>query len=125
LKRILVLEDDELFSMLLKDVFLESGYQVEMVVDGSAALEKGPAFRPDILFADWRFSGSATSVQVAEALRALNPRLKVILLTGVVGEEANKAAEAIGAFRLLSKPSSIDEILNAADAASNALDNET
>lgn len=122
MKRILVLEDDELFSMLLKDVFVESGYRVEMVVDGSAALEKGPVFQPDILFADWRFSGSSTSVQVADILRASNPRLKVILLTGVVGEEASKAAEAIGAFRLLSKPSSIDEILSAAEAAAQALD---
>jgi CheY-like chemotaxis protein len=122
LKRILVLEDEELFSMLLKDVFVESGYQVEVAEDGRAALEKGQDFRPDIFFTDWRFSGSATSVQVADGLRTSNPKLKVILLTGVVGEEAARAAKALDAFCLLIKPSSIDDILGAAQAAASALD---
>jgi len=124
LKKILVLEDEELFSMLLQDVFQESGYRVEVASNGQAALEKGSDFQPDIFFTDWRFTGPTTSTEVAEALRASNPRLKVILLTGMVGQEANSAAEAVGAFRLLVKPSSIEDILAAAREAARALDVE-
>lgn len=124
MKKILVLEDEELFSLLLQDVFVESGFDVEVASNGRIALEKGEAFRPDIFFTDWRFAGQTTSVDVAQALRAQNPRLKVILLTGMVGKEATSAAEAVGAFRLLVKPSSIDDILAAAHAAAGALDSD-
>ncbi len=120
MKKILVLEDEELFCMLLTDVFTEAGYRVEGATDGDEALRKGSLLKPDIFFTDWRFTGPTSSVDVARSLRELNPDLRVVLLTGMLGQEASAAAERIGAFRLLVKPSSIDDILAAAqDAAAS------
>ena len=119
--KILVLEDEELFAMLLHDVFTEAGFRVVSARDGDEALQEGEALRPDLFFTDWRFAGRTSSVQVAEHLRGLNPDLKVVLLTGMMGREASDAAAAIGAFRLLVKPSSIDDILMAAQEAAAAL----
>jgi CheY-like chemotaxis protein len=116
--KVLVLEDEELFSMLLEDVLTEAGYTVETATNGQEAIERGKALGPDIFFTDWRFTGTTGSVEVAKVLRELKPNLKVILLTGMMGREAADAATAVGAFRLLVKPSSIDDIVAAArDAA--------
>lgn len=110
--------------MLLQDVLAEAGYTVQTANNGQQAIEVGSALQPDIFFTDWRFSGTTGSVEVAHTLRQIQPDLKVVLLTGMVGREATDAAESVNAFRLLVKPSSIDDILAAAQAAAEQLDTE-
>src|SRR5690606_17617086 len=46
--KVLVLEDEELFSMLLEDVLTEAGYTVETATNGQEAIERGKALGPDI-----------------------------------------------------------------------------
>jgi len=51
-KRILVVEDDPSLSRVLRDNLLFENFEVELVADGSLALDKAKAFAPDLIVLD-------------------------------------------------------------------------
>jgi CheY-like chemotaxis protein len=113
--KILVVDDEQVFAKLLAVSFKDHGYTVECATSAKQAIEGGKTFKPDVLFCDWLLKGGASGVEVARELRRQNPKLKVIVVTGL----PDKAEADIGSFPisfLIEKPCSIDDALEAVDS---------
>ncbi len=99
--RILLVEDQpdllNLFSLLLA----QKGFQVEQAISAEKALEKGADF--DLLISDVSLTGM-DGFELARRLRAANPKLRVVLMSGYTDSPADLE------FELVAKPFTPDEL---------------
>ena len=81
IKRVLVIEDDEDILDVLKNIFLEEGFEVDTAVDGLDGFEKFKANKPDIIFADIVMP-KLDGIQLAIKIKELSPSTPIILVSG-------------------------------------------
>jgi len=85
---ILLVEDEEILRQLVKDILLQSDYQVVEAANGVEALEiweeKNGKF--DLLLTDMVMPEGMTGGELAKQLRARQPHLKVIYTSGYSSE---------------------------------------
>ena len=88
--RILLVEDDEMVRDLVLSVLRDNGYQVLTAPDGQAALrlfqQLGEPLQ--LLLTDVIMPGTLSGVQLAEALRARQPELAVLFISGYTDQIA-------------------------------------
>ncbi len=115
-EHILYVDDEEGIVMLGTHLLQRLGYQVTGHVDADAALYDFRS-RPDYFAAVVtdlsmpRMSG----FDLARELLALRPGLPILMTSGYVRPEDQKAAEALGIPRVILKPSTIDDLAQALD----------
>lgn len=51
-KKVLIIEDEEILSKLLKNKLLDEGFEAEVAVDGQQGLEKTKSWLPDLILLD-------------------------------------------------------------------------
>ena len=105
-QRVLVVEDDEDSALLLAETLGDHGYVVEVAHDGSSALEKAVAFKPQIAVLDVGLP-DMDGYQLATKIRALAdmpPDLRLIALTGYGGDEERRRSKEAGFDVHLVKP---------------------
>jgi len=114
--RILIIDDEELFRQMLKQMLEQAGHEVSEAADGDKGLamfHKQPA---DLVITDI-FMPEKEGIATIHDLKAEFPDLKVIAVTGGGykrrGFEYLEFAEKIGADRALHKPFQRQEILTA------------
>lgn len=110
-KTVLVVEDEEDVRTLVSDYLTSSGYRVLTASDGTEALEIADRMGEDIhvLLTDVvmpRMRGT----ELAERLKLILPKLKVIYMSGYLEEDASCRALLGGAF-FLDKPFSRDVLI--------------
>jgi DNA-binding response OmpR family regulator len=101
--RILVVDDDESIREFLKACIEEKGYQVEAVRDSLLALARFPAFRPHLVLLDIILP-EMSGITVLARMKAMNPDVCVIMITGVAHEGILRKAMDQGADDYLVKP---------------------
>jgi DNA-binding response OmpR family regulator len=110
--RILIVEDEEDFAFILKDVLSGAGYQSEWGRDGKDALGKLEKFKPDAILLDWNMPGMDGEA-FCRKLRAMPEfgTVPIILLT--VKKDADSELEALhfGVDDFLNKPFQPAELL--------------
>jgi len=90
---ILVVEDKEAVRMILKAVFERNGYRIFMATNGEEAAQIWANHKAEInlLFTDVVMPGGVTGKDLADALRAERPNLRVIFCSGfgadIIGPE--------------------------------------
>lgn len=108
-KRILVVDDEQQITRVLRSSLMSNGYDVETAQDGVAALEKIAAWTPDMVITDLampRMDGVALCVEI----RA-NSDVPILVLS-VRDQEAIKVqALDAGADDYVTKPFGIQELL--------------
>ena len=116
--KILVCDDDETLSYLLKEQLLEEGFSVDTVYDGKYAIEAIKRKNYDMLLLDLNMQ-EVPGEEVLKFVNDYNPSLIVVILTAQ--NEIRKAIDCIkmGAYDYITKPYDFDELLvtinNAAD----------
>lgn len=110
--RILVVEDEEAITVLLRYNLEAEGYHVETVMRGDEAEVRLREAVPDLVLLDWMLPGlSGIELCRRIRLRAETERLPVIMLTAR-GEEGERVRGlAIGADDYVVKPFSVPELL--------------
>lgn len=117
LRKVLVVDDDPVVGTSFNRVLSGKGYIVVAAENGFDALAKLKAEKFDVVFTDLRMPGM-DGVQVAERVKAAQPWVPVVLVTGY-GSASNEArARAAGVSEFLRKPLSPDMI---EDSAANAI----
>lgn len=117
LRKVLIVDDDPVVGASFNRVLSGKGYIVVAAENGADALAMLKADKFDAVFTDLRMPGM-DGVQVAEKIKATQPWIPVVLVTGY-GSAANEArARAAGVVDFLHKPLSPDMI---EDSAANAV----
>jgi len=109
LKKILVVDDDPVVGKSFDRVLSGKGYAVITAADGEEALRKLSAETYDLVFTDIRMPGMS-GIEVAERIKASQPWLPVVIVTGYGTDENEARAKAAGIAGFLNKPLSPDVI---------------
>lgn len=112
LRKTLILIVDDRFAdrETLKAILEERGYSVVTASSGAEALARVKEKRFDIIFLDVRLP-DIDGAQLFEQVKAIDPKVAVIMMTGYSEEESVKRAISQGAYTCIYKPFNIDKIL--------------
>lgn len=110
-KRLLLAEDDELLSSLLKFRLQKSGYLVDVVVNGKEVKEYLKSNTPDLIVSDIMMPYMSGIELIDYVRNTLNSMLPIIIISSAGNEENVLNAFEMGANDFLSKPVSPPELL--------------
>jgi DNA-binding NtrC family response regulator len=108
MERILVVEDEKLIRMTLRDRLQKVGYRVLEAGTGAAALEL--LDDTDLVLLDLKLP-DASGIDVLRQIRERNLDLAVILMTAYSSIDSAVEAMKLGAFDYLNKPVNHDDLL--------------
>jgi len=107
--RVLVVDDDPVVAKSIDRVLTGKGYAVITASDGPEALEKLAHEKYDAVFTDIRMPGM-DGFEVARRIKAAQPWLPVVIVTGYGSPESKARAKEIGVAGFLNKPLSPEMI---------------
>lgn len=116
--RILVVEDDTEFRMLLVDELLDEGYEVIEAVDGEDATLKTKQTQFDLIITDVRMP-KVGGFELLSRVREVYPELPVILITAFGDSCIIQKASEMRATDCLCKPFKTEEMKIAVKRALN------
>ncbi|PTS88342.1 two-component system response regulator [Sphingomonas sp. HMWF008] len=108
-KLLVIVEDDEAFARTLKRSFERRGYQVLVAHDHVGLESLLNSHAPGYAVVDLKLAGASGLVCV-QALRASNPDMRIVVLTGFASIATAVEAIKLGASYYLAKPSNTDDI---------------
>ena len=108
---ILVVDDEALIRWSLVEMLTDRGYTVTEAVNGRNALAAiaGAGNPFDVVLLDYRLPDSA-DLRLLEKVRSLAPTAQVIMITAHNSPELAIGAEALGAYRVISKPFEVESL---------------
>ncbi len=104
LAKVLIVDDEYACRDSLGLLLSLENFDVEMAADAKEALDIGVSFAPDVLIVDWMLGDETDGLQVAEALRAVDPNVQVIVVTGYPSDDLAARVGAIPAAQYMTKP---------------------
>ena len=113
---ILVVDDKVAFAEMLADVLVDRGYDARAVGtsrDALAAIQAGPV---DLVVTDLRMP-ELDGLALLDAARALGSEVPIIVMTAHGAIDSAAEAMRRGAYRYLTKPFKIEDLLAALPAA--------
>ena len=108
MKRILVVEDNDLNRKLFCDVLKSQGYSVEPVSDGLDALDRARGFVPNLIIMDIQLP-HVSGLELIEQLKADEAlrTIPIMAVTAYAGKGDEDRIRAAGAEAYVSKPISV------------------
>jgi CheY-like chemotaxis protein len=97
-------------------MLLRAGHEVRVAASGGEAIEIFDKERFDIVFTDLGMP-EMSGWEVAKYVKEKNPKVPVILITGWGAQLDDQKAKESGVDRILAKPFTIEDILQAASEA--------
>lgn len=115
-RKVLVMEDEANVANALQMILTEEGFQVDVAMTGSGAMEQFDRSRFDLLIADLRLP-DIDGMEVIRKVKKERPETEVVVITGYSTVSSAVEAMKLGAFDYLSKPFTDDEIRDIAVSA--------
>lgn len=112
--RIMVVDDDTALRSTLQEILLDEGRDVIAAADGFEAIELALEGSIDLIFMDIRMPGM-DGVEAFLKIKEILPDCIVVMMTGYAVESLVEKALSEGARTCLSKPVSIEELLEIVD----------
>lgn len=106
---LLIIEDDESFSKVLRRSFERRGYTVRVCRRVEEVTSLLRAFSPKFAVVDLKLNG-ASGLQCVKMLHERDPETKIVVLTGFASIATAVEAIKLGACHYLAKPSNSDDI---------------
>jgi UDP-3-O-acyl N-acetylglucosamine deacetylase len=113
---ILIVDDEASILRALEGILVDEGFQVARARDGEAALGLIQEQLFDLVLLDIWMPGM-DGIQTLQRLKAVQPGLCVIVMSGHGNIETAVKATKLGAFDYLEKPLSLDSVLSSVSAA--------
>jgi DNA-binding response OmpR family regulator len=101
--RVLIIENDEEMRSLLKDFFMEEGFETDSVSNGYDAFGILTKKLFDLVITDIRMPG-LTGLDILPGIKKLQPETSIIVITALGSEEVHHRAFERGATAYLEKP---------------------
>jgi CheY-like chemotaxis protein len=105
---IFVVDDEPMLLELAEAILKPLGYHVLTFRDPELALKEVPTARPEVIITDYAM-GRMSGMDLVRECRRLNPRQKMILLSGTVDEHVFAEAP-VKPDQFLTKPYQIQEL---------------
>ncbi len=103
-KRVLMVEDDVIIGMEMKDAVDQMGYDVVDIIDrGEDVVSAVKKLNPDVLLMDIRLKGFMSGLDAAAMVRGFS-RIPIIFVTGYKDETTSNLIATIPGTFLLTKP---------------------
>ena len=118
---VLLVDDEAEFVDVLAERLDARGFDVSVVYDGDAALERVREDPPMVMVLDLRMPGT-DGFGVLEQLDGLALRTKVIMLTGHATGKDRERCLRLGAYDFFNKPTDIGLLQRAIERAARNLD---
>lgn len=112
---ILLVEDDEVFARVISRALEQRNYVVHHSADSEGALLLINQLEISAAILDLNLGGE-TSLSLIAPLKAKNPEMKILILTGYASIATAVEAIKLGADNYLAKPADTEEILKALSA---------
>lgn len=109
-KRILIADDDALYSRMAEEYLTLMGHTVTAVENGSRAYEQIRVKAFDLILMDINMP-KMDGIETVRAIRERMPHVKIILVSGEGDRTKVRAALHSGADGLLRKPFSLESLL--------------
>jgi DNA-binding NtrC family response regulator len=116
MRRILIVDDDRDMVRTLSDIVRLQGWSPDGANSGEAAVDAVRENAYEAVLMDVRMAG-INGVEAFKAMKALRPRIKVILMTAYTASDILAEAEREGALRVLSKPVVLSGLLEMLELA--------
>lgn len=111
-QRVILIDDDTVFSAVLARALRARGFEVDTAADGASALEQVRALKPDAAVLDLKI-GAENGLALIPGLLAARPGLRILLLTGYASIATAVEAIKRGAHDYLAKPVDADQVAQA------------
>jgi len=111
---ILVIEDDDLHALFLKQKLERSGYSVTLAANGMEGLRQYQQHGADLIITDL-IMPEKEGIETIQELVRLNPNLPIIAISGGGRNQPDaylEIASKLGARRTFAKPYAIDDLLD-------------
>ena len=108
---ILIVDDEKTYRQYLAARLEREGHEVHAVPDADAGIELGRSLRPQVLIADSLLRNEDSGLRVADALRADDPALQTIVITGFSSQSLGVRLEQARVFRCVEKPFGLDDLV--------------
>ncbi len=110
--RLLVVDDDPVYAETLARALRRRGLMVDVAKEGAAALQAVEEADYDAVILDLRLA-TESGLQLISPMKAAQPDLRILLLTGYASIATAVEAIKLGATHYLAKPAGVEEILAA------------
>ena len=116
--RLLIVDDEEQFTLNLASLLTFRGFQVSTALDGFEALKAVEAGKPfDVVVLDVKMP-RMDGVTTLTRIKKLDPEIEVIMLTGHATVESAIDGMKLGAFDYLMKPCDMERLMEKVKEAS-------
>jgi len=116
-REFLVVDDDPTFTRVLARALTRRGFNVNVARSVPEALERAQAIPPELASVDLKMEGPS-GLELIAALQAINPEVRILILTGYASIATAVDAIKLGAVNYLPKPADADQILAALEQVS-------
>lgn len=110
--RVLLVDDDPVFTGAMSRGFVRRGYDVRTCHSASDALKECADWQPDCIVLDLNMPGTSGLLVLPELLHAC-PEARLVVLTGYSSIATAVEATKAGARNYLCKPATVEEVLQA------------
>jgi YesN/AraC family two-component response regulator len=105
-KQILLVDDEELVRVTLKEFLTILGLEVVEASSGSEGIEKAQQVEFQILITDYKMP-DMTGIEMIREILKFKRDFKIVILSGFVAEITNKMLEGIEVSAILQKPADL------------------
>lgn len=116
MKKILIIEDDVSFCLMMKTFLTKKGFEVFNAFSFKEATVILKDQQLDLVLTDVRLPDS-DGIEILKYIKEVNPAIQVILMTGYTDIKTAVNVMKMGAFDYVSKPINSDEILHTINKA--------
>ncbi len=113
---ILIVDDDEQMTAMLKKVLEKENYRVETALSGQDALAKSAVEPFDLVITDIRMSGM-TGMEVLERLKEKDENIPIVLMTAFGSIDSAVESMKRGAYHYIAKPFKMGQLISIVKAA--------
>ena len=116
MKKILIIEDDVSFCLMIKTFLTKKGFEVYKAFSFKEAATILNEEKIDLVLTDVRLPDS-DGIEILKFIKDINPAIQVILMTGYTDIKTAVNVMKMGAFDYVAKPINSDEILHTINKA--------
>jgi two-component system response regulator AtoC len=107
---VLIIDDEPVLAKNIGTYLRRFGYEVRIAVSGEAGLSELETFKPDAILLDFNMPPGMNGLEALAKIRAIDRRIKVIMMTAYGSDELAMKAIRGGACQFVTKPISVGKL---------------